>query len=195
MKSGEQGFTIVELMVTIAVAAILFGLALPSLSRFVLVNQTSAAAEDLLADLYYARTEAIKEASTITLCASNNPTATAPSCAGTTATTFNGWVVFVDSNANGALDTGETVLRVHALMPTGITTSTDGDYVSFAATGFAQAPSAQNVTFCNKYGNTSSYAGNSASRAVTISATGRPAVVSSVAAITTALGSTHGTCP
>jgi type IV fimbrial biogenesis protein FimT len=63
----SRGFTLVELMVTVALVAILAMTAIPSFKNTIIRNRVSAASSDLLAALNYARSEAITQGTDITL--------------------------------------------------------------------------------------------------------------------------------
>lgn len=67
-----HGFTLVELMVTIFVAAVLMAIAIPSFKHAIQSTQTSAVTNDLLADLKFARTEAVSRGNEVAVSASNN---------------------------------------------------------------------------------------------------------------------------
>ncbi len=69
MQAVQQnsGFTLVELMVTVAVLAILLGIAIPSFQGTLDKRRLTGAAEQLYADLQYARSEAIKRNTTVRL--------------------------------------------------------------------------------------------------------------------------------
>jgi type IV fimbrial biogenesis protein FimT len=69
---GARGFTLVELMVTLLVLAILLGLAVPSFRDASLSSRLTGYANDLVASVQIARSEAIKRNATVTLCASTN---------------------------------------------------------------------------------------------------------------------------
>lgn len=62
-----RGFTLIELMVTIAISAILLGLAVPSFSSFIKSQAVRTSSSDLNAALIFARSEAIKRNSNVTL--------------------------------------------------------------------------------------------------------------------------------
>jgi type IV fimbrial biogenesis protein FimT len=100
-----HGFTLIELMVTIAVAAILVVVAVPNLRTFVQNSRINTQVNDLIADLSYARSEAIKRRTNVAVCQSTNGT----TCAG--GNWKDGRLIYADINGNGALDAGEVVLR------------------------------------------------------------------------------------
>lgn len=117
----------IELLVTMAVAAILLAVAVPSYRSFMISSRIATESNDFLAALNLARSEAIKRNSPVTLCKSANAT----SCA-TTGDWAQGWIVFEDCNSNGVVDTAtcldrdnsgsadnEAIIRVHAAMPAG----------------------------------------------------------------------------
>jgi type IV fimbrial biogenesis protein FimT len=99
-----SGFSLIELMVTIAVAAVLLAIGLPSFQSSLRSNRTATATNELLSSLALARSEGIRSTHSGGVC---------PSSDGNTCGTdwAKGWLVFADQNSNGALDAGETVLR------------------------------------------------------------------------------------
>ncbi len=103
------GFTLVELMVTIAIAAILMMVAVPSYTDFIKRNTVESLQSRLSAAVVTARTEAASRNVTTTLCASNNGT----SCTGAT-TWSGGWIVFADVNADQTVTAAvDTVILVY----------------------------------------------------------------------------------
>ncbi|ARZ76352.1 hypothetical protein CCR98_20020 [Stenotrophomonas sp. WZN-1] len=66
----SSGFTLLELMVTVAVLAILVTVALPSFSAMIARNQIAVAGNDLIAGLQLARHEAIRRNTAVQVCAS-----------------------------------------------------------------------------------------------------------------------------
>lgn len=81
-----RGFTLVELLVTMAVAAILLTIAVPSYQNFVINSRMAAQANDLITALNLARSEAVKRGANVTICASSNGT-------GCTGSWHQGWIV------------------------------------------------------------------------------------------------------
>lgn len=102
------GVTLVELMVTVAVLAIVTAIAYPTFSDVLRSNRASTATNELVASLALARSEAIRSAHPTAVCPSQNGTA----CNGTWA---DGLLVWEDRNGNGTLDAGERVVRFAAL--------------------------------------------------------------------------------
>src|SRR3569833_241544 len=107
MRNPQQGLTLVELMVTVAVMATIMAVGIPSYRYVTTSNRVSAEVNGLLLDLQFARSEALKQGRTITVC----PASATLTCAGDTKWQ-NGWIVIMDINGNGQVDsTNEAVLK------------------------------------------------------------------------------------
>lgn len=108
--STARGFTLIELMVTLAIVAILAMIALPSFRDTLRRSHVSAASNALLASFNYARAEAITRGQLVTLCAS----ASATSCSSGTAWQ-GGWMVYSypagAASSNAAYASGNLQLR------------------------------------------------------------------------------------
>jgi type IV fimbrial biogenesis protein FimT len=100
------GFTMIEMLMTIAIAAILMGLAIPSFRYVTNSNRIAGELNGLLGDLQLARAEAIKEGRTVTVCQSND----GATCTNSTGWQ-GGWIVFSDPINVGAYDAGEIYIR------------------------------------------------------------------------------------
>lgn len=138
--SQHAGFTLIELMVTLAVAAIILSTAVPGFRQLIQSNKVAASINEFVSALHLARSEAIKRGKDVTVCKSSDGAA----CA-TTGGWEQGWIVFVDDKSTtGTVETGEEVLRVYGALGGGVTlrgNSTVTSDVTFAASGFGTAGS------------------------------------------------------
>jgi len=94
----QKGFTILELMIAVALLAIFLALALPSFRAAIQNNRLAAQSNDLITALQMARSEAIKRSAPVSLCASSDQA----TCSGSWA---DGWIVYVDAEVGGSSDT------------------------------------------------------------------------------------------
>ena len=102
-KKLSKGFTLIELMIVIAIAAILMTLAAPSFSLMINNSKVTSATNEFIGSLNLARSEALKRSNNVSVCKSN----IAFTACDTTASTFttNGWIVFTDAcGVTGLLD-------------------------------------------------------------------------------------------
>jgi type IV fimbrial biogenesis protein FimT len=111
LRSSGGGFTLIELMVTVVILAVLAAMAGPSVSEMLLSNKLAGYANAFVASAQLARSEAIKRNARVVVCAA----ASAAGCAGGGGWQ-QGWIVFADNGAgahqnNGVLDSDETLLR------------------------------------------------------------------------------------
>jgi type IV fimbrial biogenesis protein FimT len=128
----------VELLVTLAVAIVLVSIAVPAMNVFVAKRATSAGADELAHAMRIARSEALKRAATISVCASADPNASAPSC-GSSTDWVNGWLVFLDADKDQTL--GDDDLLISVGQPSssvgGLTEDSDEPAAMFLANGLA----------------------------------------------------------
>lgn len=118
-------------MITLAIAAILAALAVPSFSDIIKNSRLTTQINGLAASLNLARSESIKRAITVTLCKSNNQT----TCGGNWQ---DGWLVYEDINGNGAVDADDTIIRINSALSNGNTLVFPGrNRVTYQADGFA----------------------------------------------------------
>ncbi len=122
MKTGvpQQGFTLLEMMVTITIAGILLAIAVPALGTFIRGSRVSGSARDFVVDFSQARNEAILRATTVSVCTSSD----LATCDG------SGWnsgrLVFVDGGTVGTVDPGDQILSVTRPLNSALTTTASG---------------------------------------------------------------------
>ncbi len=115
MRIQYFGFTLIELMIAIAVAAIVLTLGVPSFERVIERNQLTANINEFVASLNYARSEAIRRNQRVSICHSSDSS----SCSGTDFE--DGWIIFLDIDKDGDRDNpDDVILRVHSALPANI---------------------------------------------------------------------------
>ncbi len=130
-KSGERGFSLVELMVAVAIVVIIGGIAAPSFVNLIRSNRVTSAGNELVALMQVARAGAISNRATATLCPSTNGS----TCA---ATTGNRWIAIVTKAGvpnvlrDSTLSSGVTVTASPNL-------SGAGNKLTFTPNGFSAA--------------------------------------------------------
>ena len=149
-----QGFSLVELIVAVAVLGILTAFAIPSFNETILSFKLRSYANELVGHAYLARGEAIKINAPVTICVSTNGT----SCS-TTDDWEDGWIVL----------SGTTVVQRHEALATGykITETTGTTSLTFQPTGIGATQG--ELTICR-----ATPTAGSQERVVRISTTGRP---------------------
>jgi len=184
MKAKQTGFTLIELMFTIVVLAVLLGIGVPNFRDFIRNSRMTAAANDLLADLNLARSEAVKRRVPVTLCKSTDGTA----CDTDDESDFRRWIVFVDDADPAVADTdndgnGERIDTEPLLRDSSISAAIDdatavGLRVVYQTSGFpiVDGDELTRVLFCDARRSAVSVGGVSAARGVSVSATGRAVV-------------------
>lgn len=142
-QAGVRGFTMIELMITISIVAILAAMAVPSVDGILLSSRLTSSANSFLASALLARSEAIKRNTVVRLCRSANRT----SCA-TSGSWEQGWIVFKDTNGNGVVETGDEVIHSEAALASGY--SFTGDAYNLAFQPIGAGSTAATLTLCRK---------------------------------------------
>jgi type IV fimbrial biogenesis protein FimT len=139
----RSGFSLIELMVTLAVSAVLITVSIPSFQSLIQRNRIASQVNSFVGDLQFARSEAIKRGLPVSLCTSSD----GATCLGAN-TWHQGWIVFSDLDASGTLNDTDGVLRVQKGWANGDTLSGNPNLpaLSFSREGFALGLPAGTVT-------------------------------------------------
>jgi type IV fimbrial biogenesis protein FimT len=196
MKRRSRGFTLLELMITLALAAIVIAIGTPNFRDFQRNNRITVAANNMLGLVLSSRGEALRRQTSISMCPSANPESATATCGA-----GPGWISFVDTNAT-CTRTASQELVANVVAETDVTPVWNSDCITFASTGFrivkAGKPAIQHMLFCDSRKNTARVPGSkeSAARGIEVQATGRAGVVKLITEITSwNVGADKVACP
>lgn len=115
----SRGFTLVELMVTVAILVILLAIGVPAMQGFLASRQVAGKADALASAIRFARSEALKRSQSVTICQTTTADSVTPSCDTGTGDWNSGWLVFVDNApADGSYDKDkELLIKVQQALP------------------------------------------------------------------------------
>jgi type IV fimbrial biogenesis protein FimT len=171
-KMHQEGVTLIELLVTLSVVAIIVAIGVPALRDFFATNHMSAATNDLVTSLHLARSEAIKRETLTRMCPSANWDQPNPDCANG-GNLSDGWIVIADPDGDA------TIVQAHEPLPGSIRLDHDFiDSIDFAADGQptnAIAGAEFNILLCDDRGDHDA-GGIAAGRWINIRGTGRPRI-------------------
>lgn len=170
----NSGFTLIELMITLAIALIMLGLVIPSFASIISSSRLTANANELVEALNLAHSEAVKRGLQVTVRRKGASISHWES----------GWNVFVDSDGNNAFnDNGkeplceageDCLLKNYDALPGGFTlitgSSTYQDYVTYLPSGSSKVIAGDTFRLCSEPGSAVTQ------RAIIVNPTGRPSV-------------------
>ena len=125
----KAGFTLIELIITVALAAIIVTIGIPSFRTAILNNSRTAQVNEFVGVLNLARSEAAKRGIRVTICRSSDG---ATCAADSTSIWENGWIVWVDQDGDGTLDAGEEI-KIYGAIPNNFTLRTGGTFTQSIA--------------------------------------------------------------
>jgi type IV fimbrial biogenesis protein FimT len=176
MNSRSRGFTLFELMMVLALAAVILGIGVPNFRDFQRNNRLTVAANNVLGMVITSRSEALRRQAVVSMCPSAAPEDDDATCGA-----GSGWIVFEDTNANCVRDADEELIS-NTTVDTDVNASSNTDCISFATTGFkrvvAGQPTTSHMMYCDDRGNTPRVPSGpvSAARGVEVAPTGRGVV-------------------
>ena len=125
-----KGFTLLELMITLSILALVMAVAMPSFSSLLTDQKIKSKRNELMSALQYARTEAVTQNRSVSICASSNPWDSSPTCSKKTDWS-TGWIVFYDASQNTSPSVPTTILRSYP--------NTEGVDVQYSPAGAASS--------------------------------------------------------
>lgn len=147
MNSSQRGLTLIELMVAIAVLAIIVGAGVPALSNLVINSRMTSFVNTTMATARIARGEAIRRNRAVTFC----PSADMSSC--TTPELGQGYIVFEDGGTPRVRDATDEILLVQPLSTGHVSASfSAGSDVRFRQSGQVDSGAAISVVLCDSRG-------------------------------------------
>jgi type IV fimbrial biogenesis protein FimT len=155
LKNRNSGFTMLELVMVIMIVGILAAVGTPTYKYVTASNRIASEVNALLGDMQYARSLAVKEGQSVTVCTSTDY----QSCAGATVNTWHGgWIVFMDPNVNQTPPSQASILRVQKAFTGGDTFISNPVFASATFNRMGYAPTGQtaviNISLHDSTGNT-----------------------------------------
>lgn len=141
-----DGYTLIELLITVAIAGILLTVGIPGFNSLIKESRQTTLRNEFNTYYFYARNEAVKRRTPITLCPQN---ADGTNC-DSSKPWGDGWIIFVDSNNDGDKDSGELILKAHEAIHRDINIVASSTAIRVNERGFNLATSI--FTFCDSRG-------------------------------------------
>ena len=141
-RARVAGVTLIELLVTLAVVAIVAALGVPSFMRLLARHAIAAQAEELQDAVRLGRNEAMKRSGPVLLCRTD-PENTSR-CA-TSGGNWQTWLLFTDVARSGAFVAGDVIVRQHVDVSKRMTVSANVAGIRFESTGIAHVDSGEMV--------------------------------------------------
>lgn len=166
MNTRSKGFTLLELIIIIAILAISMAFAAPALSTLISNERISSSVNDFVAALQYAKTEAASRVNPVTICKRNTDGDGCVAGGDWSA----GWIVFSDPNGNASVDAGEPVLLRHEALDARITfggTAGVATSITYRPSGTSSVNNTEVLIICDDRGFADS------ARGVLVTITGR----------------------
>ena len=152
----NTGFTLMELIVTVAVAGILLSIGVPSFNSTIRSNRLTSHTNSLIIALHFSRGESVKRNKSITIRRKSPQWE-------------SGWNVFIDVNGDGNKDNGDELIKTYPSLPPLFTLRSSDHFITFTSQGFVKSESITTFKMCVDAKTSDEYA-----RTVRVNAIGRP---------------------
>ncbi len=175
----QRGFSLLELMVTITIVAVLLAIAVPSFRDVIKRNQISSASNELLAGLSYARTEAIDRGQLVSMCPSPDGLA----CTINGQTWEPGWIIYTypagAASANKAYSKPPATLLRYTAARSGVSIQSLGTTViTFGQQGQLRPGTALSFVSCARTGSSGTGESTAAAPGVQLNVNGSGSISS-----------------
>lgn len=142
----NKGFTMIELLIGLAIAGILAAMAMPSFQTLIKDNRLKTKASEMVGHLQLARSEAAKQKVRVTICTSND----GATCTAGTAWD-KGWIVWTEKDGVAGIDVGSEILKTGSESNQVLVINSGTDTMDYLPDGTAIIPGggAIQFTFCD----------------------------------------------
>lgn len=130
LRHRQQGFTLLELLITLSIVSILFALAAPRFSDTVARNRVSATTDSVIRAVQLARSESIKRGNRVVACLGDHTLTCNPAFS-------DRILIFSDEDRSGQPNNTQDVIKTVEFDPNTASVSYNRPYLGFAATGYA----------------------------------------------------------
>ncbi|MGB5447443.1 MAG: GspH/FimT family pseudopilin, partial [Woeseiaceae bacterium] len=135
-KTRNSGFTLLELMVTLAVAAIILSVGVPSFRGVIMDNRLVSQSNQFVTSIKMARSAAVRYQRPATVCSSDDFDAAVPTCSGDPDWS-DGWIVWVDKNRDSLTNANEIISVFGPINDASTLASATANRFTYDARGFA----------------------------------------------------------
>lgn len=157
MKKYSSAYTLIELIITLLIVAILALIAAPSMKDFVKNERLTGQINSVISNLMLARSEALKRNLPVVICASSDNA----TCTGSPK---QGWIVFVDADSSSSMTSGDEIIQIQQALKGNVYFNGFGT-ITYDNRGFTPNSSGT-ITLCDDRG-------TSDAKVLTLSKTGR----------------------
>jgi type IV fimbrial biogenesis protein FimT len=147
MATKNNGFTLFELLVTLAIASILLSVGVPSFREAVADSRMVQDSNVFVASINLARSSAVRYQRSSTICPSDDFRAAVPTCSDSTDWS-RGWIVWVDKDRDNSTDAGEILAVQEPLNASNSFVASIATQFSYNARGFGASP-ADDLALCD----------------------------------------------